>query len=75
MTNEDGIEMNIYDYVRADTLGEEEGEQIFHQNDYIEVFSVIDSGDAIMVNGYSHVTGDSVNYILSPDMEVGLWAV
>jgi len=68
-------DMEVYDWVTADTLGDEPNEQIVFENDYIEVSRVIDSGDAIMVKGYSHITGDDVTYILTPDTEVGLWAV
>lgn len=67
--------MEIYDYVPAHTLGDEPNEQIAHQNDYIEVYDVIDSGEAIMVKGYSHISGDTVAIILTPDTEVGLWTV
>ena len=67
--------MEIYDYVPAHTLGDEPNEQISHGNDYIEVKSVIDSGEAIMVRVYSHITGDTVALILEPDTEVGLWTV
>lgn len=67
--------MEIYDYVSADTLGHEDNEQIYYSNDYVEVMSVIHDNDAVMVRGYSHVTGDSVQYILGYDDMVGLWAV
>lgn len=66
--------MEIYDYVPAHTLGEEDNEQIAVANDYIEVSSVIDSGSAIMVKGWSHVTGDTVTLVLTADTEVGLWS-
>jgi len=65
--------MEIYDYVSVDTI--EAGDQIVFQNDFIEVSTVVDSGEAIMVKGYSHVTGDNACYILTADTEVGLWAV
>lgn len=68
-----GYRVNVYDFVNADTL--EEGDQILYENDPIEVQGLIDSGDSIMVKGYSHLTGDSVIYILSPSTEVGLWSV
>lgn len=61
----------VYDVVTADTI--EVDDQIIHQLDPIEVSDVIDSGEAIMVKGYSHLTGDSVCYILTPDTEVELW--
>lgn len=67
--------MEIYDYVAAHTLGDEPNEQIVYQNDYIEVSSVVKSGEAVLVKGYSHVSGDSVTYIIEQDMEVGLWMV
>jgi hypothetical protein len=63
--------MEIYDFVTADSV--EATDQIVYGNDYIELSDVIDSGDAIMVKGYSHVSGDSVTYLLTPDSEVGLW--
>jgi hypothetical protein len=69
--DKEGNAMNIYDYVSADTI--EEGDQILFENDPIEVTSKVDETDAILVKGYSHLTGDSVTYILSPDVEVGLW--
>lgn len=63
--------MNIYDYVPAHTV--ETGDQIAYTNDLIEVKDIVDSGEAIIIKGFSHVTGDSVTYILSCDTEVGLW--
>ena len=63
--------MNIYDYVPAYSV--EEGDQIAYTNDLIEVTSVVDSGESILVKGFSHVSGDTVNYILGSDTEVGLW--
>lgn len=63
--------MNIYDYVPAHTV--ETGDQIAYTNDLIEVKDIVDSGEAIIIKGFSHVTGDSVTYILSCDVEVGLW--
>lgn len=65
--------MDIYDTITADSI--EVGDQVLIENDPIEVSRVIDSGDAIMVKGYSHLTGDEANYILTPDATVGLWAV
>ena len=41
--------------------------------DPIEVSKIIDSGNAIMVRGYSHLTGDDAVYILPPDTMVELW--
>ena len=67
--------MEIYDYVPAHTLGHEPNEQIMYANDYLEVTKVIDSGSVIMVKGNSYVTGDSVEYVLDADTEVGLWSV
>lgn len=63
--------MEIIDYVAASTV--EEGDQILFENDPVEVQSVIDSTSAIMVKGYSHMSGDNVVYILDPDAEVGIW--
>lgn len=72
--------MDIYDYVLADTLGEVPNEQITLENeeggtDYIELTKVIKSGDSIWLKGYSHITGDAVDYCVAYDKEVGLWAV
>ena len=75
MTNTSGDDMIIHDEVEAHTLGEQPNEQIFHENDYIEVSQVIDSGEAIMVKGISHVSGDSVTYIIPAFTLVGLWSV
>lgn len=70
-TDKEGRRVNIYDYVAASTV--DTGDQILYSNDPIEVKWVSDDGDAILVKGYSHLTGDSVTYILNPDTEVGLW--
>lgn len=67
--------MNVYDEVTADTLGDEPNEQVLIHNDPVEVTKVIKDNDAIMVKGVSHLTGDSVTYILGYDDVVGLWAV
>lgn len=71
-TNDD-VHANVYDYVPAHAV--EENDFIAHETDLIEVKEIIDSGDSIMVKGYSHVTGDSVTYIIKADQEVGLWTV
>lgn len=68
-----GSLVDIYDYVSADAV--EEGDQIAHSNDLIEVTTKIDSGDSILIKGFSHVSGDNVDYIVTPDTEVGLWTV
>jgi hypothetical protein len=75
-----GNKVQVYDFITADQIeGPNEsngfkGDQILVNNiDPVEVASVIDSGEAIMVKGYSHATGDSVEYIFSSDTEVGLW--
>jgi hypothetical protein len=66
---------DIYDYVTADTLGDEPNEQIVFQNDYIELSRVEKTDGGVIVHGYSHISGDNVFYILHPDQEVGLWTV
>jgi hypothetical protein len=68
--------VNVYDYVALSTI--EPNDQIVITNeeggeDPIEVTKVIDSGDSIWVKGYSHLTGDHVDYCRSADEEVGLW--
>ena len=67
--------MEIYDYVAADTLGDEPNEQIAYNNDFVEVSKIVKDADTVLVRGYSHISGDSVTYILDYDTEVGLWAV
>lgn len=44
-------------------------------DDVIELDTKIDSGDSILLKGYSHISGDNVTYILNADVEVGLWRV
>lgn len=73
MFTQRGTQVDIYDYVSADTL--EKGDQIAHSNDLVEVTHKIDSGESILLKGFSHVSGDSVTYVVTPDTEVGLWAV
>jgi hypothetical protein len=68
--------MDVYDYVPLSTI--DEGDQIVITNeeggeDPVEVTKKIDSGDSIWIKGYSHLTGDSVNYCRPADQEVGLW--
>ena len=71
--------MEVYDFITADQIegpnenNNNKGDQVFIENDPIEVSKVVDSGDSILVKGYSHMSGDDVTYILTADMEVGLW--
>lgn len=71
MTTKEGMTVRVYDIVTADTL--EDNDQIIVNGDPIELTSVLDEGDAILVKGYSHLTGDSVIHILAFDAEVELW--
>lgn len=72
MTTKEGTTVNVYDTVTADQI--EVSDQILVNDiDPIEVSEVIDSGDSIMVKGYSHMTGDTAVYILTADAEVALW--
>lgn len=65
--------MDHYDTV--DITSVEAGDQIFFNQDYIEVKEVLDETDTIMVTGYSHVSGDNVVYFIKSDERVDLWAV
>lgn len=65
--------MNVYDTIAADTI--EADDQILVNGDPIEVTSVVDDGDSIMVKGYSYNSGDSVIVVLTADSEVELWSV
>lgn len=74
MTTKEGTTVNVYDTITADQI--EVADQILVNDiDPIEVSDVVDSGDSIMVKGYSHMTGDNACYILAADTEVSLWAV
>lgn len=78
MTTDNGDNIEVYDFVSADTL--ENGDQVMYVNpdggeDYLENIKVVDEGDSIMVSGLSIVTGDLANYIWTPDQEVALWGV
>ena len=65
--------MTVYDTITADQI--EVADQVLVNNiDPVEVTKVVDSGDSIMVKGYSHLTGDDVSYILTADTEVALWS-
>lgn len=64
---------NIYDYITADQ-DLAKGDQIFYNNDYIEVTSSYTEGDTVVVKGNSYNTGDSVTYFIPIDAEVGLWS-
>lgn len=71
-------DIEVYDYVPANTL--EDGDKVSLKNeeggiDYLEDVRVIKDDPAVMVKGYSHVTGDNSTYILDWDAEVGLWMV
>jgi acyl-CoA hydrolase len=66
--------MNVYDTIAAYQV--EAGDQILVNGvDPVEVKTMVESGEAIMVKGYSHSTGDTVVYLLDPDTEVSLWAL
>ena len=64
--------MQVYDFITADQI--QEDDQILVKGiDPIEVKKIVDSGSSIWVKGYSHMSGDDVDYILGADDEVGLW--
>lgn len=63
--------MNVYDSITADAV--EAGDLIIVQQDKLEVTKVVDSGDSILITGYSFVSGDSETYILPTDHLVELW--
>jgi DNA-directed RNA polymerase subunit H (RpoH/RPB5) len=67
--------MTVYDYIVASTIATGDQVYMIETNDPVEVLSVTDSGDTIQVAGYSHLSGDSVKYLLRPYQEVGLWTV
>lgn len=63
--------MEIYDIVSADAI--EENDCIMVDFDPVEVKTVTIEDDAVYVHGYSHMSGDMVDYFLPYDKEVGLW--
>lgn len=68
--------MNIIDTMQAWQISD--GDQIVVDNDHIEVktFREDDSdNDAVIVTGYSHDSGDSVEYTLPFDYDVDVWGI
>jgi len=65
---------DIYDHITADQ-DLAEGDQIVYENDFIEITKTYVEGEAVVVHGYSHISGDTVFYIIPLDAEVGLWTV
>jgi hypothetical protein len=70
-------DIEVYDYVEASTL--EDGDQVAIENeeggiDYLENIQVIKDG-AVMIKGWSWLTGDNATYIVDYDVEVGLWKI
>lgn len=65
--------MIIYDTVRADEI--EDGDQIYYNSDPLENVTRRDTATLVVVKGYSHNTGDTVEYPLAPDQLVELWSV
>lgn len=80
MVTREGVVMQALYTITADQIEEptEENdwkkEQVIIANDPIEVTKVIDSGDAILVRGWSHITGDMVTYIITPDTVIEVWS-
>lgn len=67
--------MNITDTIDADQI--EIGDQIRYLGDLIEVDDLGEelATGAIIVYGFSHVTGDRVNVPLSYNARVDLWSI
>ncbi len=68
-------DIEIIDNVSADSL--EVGDQAIIEGDHVEINSIMptDDLDEIVVKGYSHDTGDSVEYSLYADDYYDIWAV
>ena len=68
-------DIEIIDNISADTI--EVGDQIIVVGDHIQVSSVTDSDDIdeVVVTGYSHDSGDSVEYSLFADDYFDVWTV
>lgn len=71
----DTTDLNIIDCVPAHTI--EPGDQIIIEGDHIEVKTVEDGSDIdeVIVEGYSHESGDLVMYTLYADDEYNVWSV
>lgn len=69
----DGDSVTVYDYVDVSTI--EDGDCITYQNDILENVSVLTERDAVMVRGFSYITGDMATYFIKDGVEVGLWTV
>jgi len=68
--------MNIIDNISADTI--EVGDQILVEGDPIEVTKVDTNRpdpDEVLVIGYSHESGDRVEYPLYADDYFDVWAI
>lgn len=64
--------MEVYDTVSADTLANKD--QILLNGEPIELTAEpVDSGDAILIKGFSYESGDNVTYILDPHAMIDLW--
>lgn len=71
---------DIYAYVEAYDLDPEEDriaviDPETNMPDFLEGVTVIKEGDAVMIKGYSHTTGDNALYTVPEDREVGLWII
>lgn len=78
MTTDAGENIEVYDFVTVDTL--EDGDNVQYINsdggeDYLENITTYQENEAVVVKGYSIITGDRETYIFSDDVEVGLWQV
>lgn len=64
--------MEVYDVITASQI--ENGDQIIINGDPIEITKEpIEEGEAVLISGYSHISGDTVIYTLPYDREVELW--
>jgi hypothetical protein len=63
--------MEILDYISADTV--DAGDYIMVGLDPVEVKSVLEEDDSVVITGFSYESGDTVTYILPYDKEVGIW--
>lgn len=65
--------MNTYDTIDADQI--EDGDQILWGDDPLENVRVLDDQDEIIIEGYSHLTGDVVVINMHHNDRVELWAI
>lgn len=72
------MSIEVHDVIRADQIELEDKILILNEEgaeDPIEVYFKMEENGAMLVKGYSHLTGDNEVYILPVDRQVELWTI